>query len=97
MLIFLSSRNPSCWTPHLLFDTNGLHHTRDSQQRVQSANPLGLSQHVLWKGKGYIVVPAYVGSLAEAKKVPVTKPVRSGEQKQKIQSQHFKQAASGHP
>eukprot|EP00983_Pelagomonas_calceolata_P070779 1150927-Pelagomonas_calceolata.AAC.8 len=29
------------------------------------------------KGKGYIAVPAYKGSLAEAKKVAVTKPVRS--------------------
>eukprot|EP00983_Pelagomonas_calceolata_P026964 847389-Pelagomonas_calceolata.AAC.3 len=27
------------------------------------------------KAKGYIAVPAYVGSLAEAKKVPVTEPV----------------------
>eukprot|EP00983_Pelagomonas_calceolata_P006424 211151-Pelagomonas_calceolata.AAC.1 len=31
------------------------------------------------KGKGYIAVPAYVGSLAEAKKVPVTYQDRSGE------------------
>eukprot|EP00983_Pelagomonas_calceolata_P071602 1151315-Pelagomonas_calceolata.AAC.13 len=26
------------------------------------------------KGKGYTAIPSYVGSLAEAKKVPVTKP-----------------------
>eukprot|EP00983_Pelagomonas_calceolata_P061541 1146870-Pelagomonas_calceolata.AAC.3 len=45
-----------------------------------------------WKGKGYIAVPAYVGSLAGAKKVPVTKPIRSGEQKHKIQPHNFKHA-----
>eukprot|EP00983_Pelagomonas_calceolata_P003402 111102-Pelagomonas_calceolata.AAC.1 len=36
------------------------------------------------KGKGYITVPAYVGSLAEAKTVPVTKPVRGGKQERNI-------------
>eukprot|EP00983_Pelagomonas_calceolata_P035367 1105942-Pelagomonas_calceolata.AAC.5 len=36
------------------------------------------------KGKGFIAVPAYVGSLAAVKTVPVTKPVRAGEQEQNI-------------
>eukprot|EP00983_Pelagomonas_calceolata_P060979 1146613-Pelagomonas_calceolata.AAC.3 len=40
------------------------------------------------KGKGFIAVPAYVGSLAEAKKVPVTKPIRSREQKQNTKPSH---------
>eukprot|EP00983_Pelagomonas_calceolata_P046294 1140095-Pelagomonas_calceolata.AAC.1 len=34
------------------------------------------------KGKGYMAVPAYVGSLAEAKTVPVANPVQAGEQEQ---------------
>eukprot|EP00983_Pelagomonas_calceolata_P045406 1139726-Pelagomonas_calceolata.AAC.3 len=43
---------------------------------------------------GYIAVPFCVGSLAEVKKVPVTKPVQSEEQEQnnETQSQHFKHA-----
>eukprot|EP00983_Pelagomonas_calceolata_P022669 713475-Pelagomonas_calceolata.AAC.3 len=39
-------------------------------------------------GKGCEAVPAYVGSLAGAKKVPVTKPVRSGEQEQNMKFSH---------
>eukprot|EP00983_Pelagomonas_calceolata_P060212 1146279-Pelagomonas_calceolata.AAC.5 len=40
--------------------------------------------HLDWvrKGKGYIAVSAFVGSLAEAQTVPVTKPVRAGDQEQ---------------
>eukprot|EP00983_Pelagomonas_calceolata_P133841 1162005-Pelagomonas_calceolata.AAC.1 len=29
--IDLSSRNPSCWTSHLLFTMHGLHHAHGSQ------------------------------------------------------------------
>eukprot|EP00983_Pelagomonas_calceolata_P116785 1160349-Pelagomonas_calceolata.AAC.10 len=36
------------------------------------------------KGKGYIAAPAYVSSLAEAKTMSVTKPVRAGGQEQNI-------------
>eukprot|EP00983_Pelagomonas_calceolata_P073492 1152162-Pelagomonas_calceolata.AAC.2 len=36
------------------------------------------------KGKGNLVVPACVGSLAEVEKLPVTKSVRAGEQEQDI-------------
>eukprot|EP00983_Pelagomonas_calceolata_P084745 1156421-Pelagomonas_calceolata.AAC.1 len=36
------------------------------------------------KGEGPVAVPAYLGSLAEVKTVPVTKPVRAEEQKQNI-------------
>eukprot|EP00983_Pelagomonas_calceolata_P018152 569189-Pelagomonas_calceolata.AAC.1 len=38
--------------------------------------------------KGYIAVPAYMGSLAEANTVPFTKPVQAGGQKQNIQLSH---------
>eukprot|EP00983_Pelagomonas_calceolata_P026176 822494-Pelagomonas_calceolata.AAC.1 len=40
------------------------------------------------KGEGYIAVPAYVGSLAEPRTVPVNKSVRAGEQEQNIQVSH---------
>eukprot|EP00983_Pelagomonas_calceolata_P065233 1148500-Pelagomonas_calceolata.AAC.1 len=36
------------------------------------------------KGKGYTAVRAYVGSLAEAETVPVTRPVRAREQEHNI-------------
>eukprot|EP00983_Pelagomonas_calceolata_P059071 1145768-Pelagomonas_calceolata.AAC.1 len=36
------------------------------------------------KGKGCTAVPAYVGSLAGAKKVPAFKPVRSKGQERKL-------------
>eukprot|EP00983_Pelagomonas_calceolata_P004140 134501-Pelagomonas_calceolata.AAC.1 len=40
------------------------------------------------KGKGYIAVPTYEGSLAEATKVPVAKPVRSGSAKKHEKPSH---------
>eukprot|EP00983_Pelagomonas_calceolata_P101726 1158730-Pelagomonas_calceolata.AAC.8 len=46
------------------------------------------------KGKGYIAVPAYVGSLAEAKKMPVTKSVQAEEQEQNMEVTAF-QARAG--
>eukprot|EP00983_Pelagomonas_calceolata_P054494 1143707-Pelagomonas_calceolata.AAC.1 len=43
------------------------------------------------KGEGCIAGTAYVGSLAEAKKVPLTKPVLAGKQEKNMrQSQHFR-------
>eukprot|EP00983_Pelagomonas_calceolata_P051548 1142465-Pelagomonas_calceolata.AAC.5 len=41
---------------------------------------------VMGKGMNGIAVPAYVGSLPEAKKLPVTKPVRAVEHKRNIKS-----------
>eukprot|EP00983_Pelagomonas_calceolata_P038552 1136828-Pelagomonas_calceolata.AAC.4 len=38
--ISISSRNITCWTSHLVFATNGLHHAHGFQQRARSANPL---------------------------------------------------------
>eukprot|EP00983_Pelagomonas_calceolata_P055182 1144025-Pelagomonas_calceolata.AAC.5 len=51
------------------------------------------------KGKGLIVVPAYVGSLAEANKAPVTKLIRAREQKNtKVRrKEKRKQAAKNTP
>eukprot|EP00983_Pelagomonas_calceolata_P079913 1154907-Pelagomonas_calceolata.AAC.2 len=43
----LSSRNPSCWTSHVLFAMHGLRHAHGFQQKVRSANPLDLSQLVM--------------------------------------------------
>eukprot|EP00983_Pelagomonas_calceolata_P068328 1149872-Pelagomonas_calceolata.AAC.3 len=48
------------------------------------------------KGKDYIAVPAYVGSLAEAKNAPVSKSIRFGGQKYRTWSQHFKHADTRH-
>eukprot|EP00983_Pelagomonas_calceolata_P000286 9246-Pelagomonas_calceolata.AAC.1 len=41
-------------------------------------------QEQFGKGKDYIALPAYKGSLAEAKKMPVIKPFRSRDQEQNI-------------
>jgi len=45
--VYLSSRNPSCWTSRLLFAMNGLHRTYSFLQKVRSANLLDLSQLVV--------------------------------------------------
>eukprot|EP00983_Pelagomonas_calceolata_P035291 1103477-Pelagomonas_calceolata.AAC.10 len=44
--------------------------------------------YFLKQGKGYLALRAYEGSLAAAKTMPVTKPVRAGEEKQKIYVSH---------
>eukprot|EP00983_Pelagomonas_calceolata_P038196 1136703-Pelagomonas_calceolata.AAC.8 len=62
------------------------------QQPLPAAHSVRMQAVKERKGEGHIAVPAYVGSLAEVKEVPVTKPVRSGEQKVETQSQHFKHA-----
>eukprot|EP00983_Pelagomonas_calceolata_P085577 1156591-Pelagomonas_calceolata.AAC.1 len=49
---------------------------------VQSV--LGMNRRDTRKEKSYIAVPAYVGSLAGVKVVPLTKPGRAGEQEQNI-------------
>eukprot|EP00983_Pelagomonas_calceolata_P117363 1160407-Pelagomonas_calceolata.AAC.2 len=45
--IELSSMNFSCWTSHLSFSMNGLHHVHGFQHKIRSANPLDLSQLVV--------------------------------------------------
>eukprot|EP00983_Pelagomonas_calceolata_P124186 1161079-Pelagomonas_calceolata.AAC.14 len=53
----------------------------------------GLPNPWHWKGKGYITLPAYKGSLAGAKKVPVSKSVRTSEI-HVTQSQHFRHSGT---
>eukprot|EP00983_Pelagomonas_calceolata_P021451 672238-Pelagomonas_calceolata.AAC.1 len=45
--ISLSSRNPSCWTSHVLSAMNGLHHAHSFKQKTRSADPVDSSQLVV--------------------------------------------------